>query len=55
VCRAIYNDQTIKKTQIEAMVAQVARINDWVPTKSKRVAENVWQAYLDFKAKNNIK
>ena len=55
MCRAIYNEQTIKKAQIEAMVEQVGRIKDWVPAKSKKVAENVWLAYLDFKAKNSAK
>lgn len=55
ICRAIYNKQNIKKSDIDKAIETVGSIRDWVPTKTKKVADATWESYLKLKAKNNPK
>lgn len=52
VCRSIYFEEKIERAQINKMVASIGLQHDWVPAKIKKIADQVWQAYLDFKTKN---
>lgn len=55
MCQAIYNEQELKKEDIVTALMRIGISKDWVPTKSKKVADQVWESYLKFKAKNSAK
>lgn len=55
LCQAMYNESEVQKEDIVRAVKSFGFIQDWVPTKSIKVADQVWESYLKLKAKNNAK
>lgn len=55
ICHAIYKEQEVSKKEFDATVEWIGNLNDWVPSKTQKVKEKAWKAYLNFKAKNTAK